>query len=96
MRKKKSNHIKILGKWYPKIEVKYAGTLEKYKNRDDLELVNDSSTVKTITKKCFGNHPDVRDFAGYLINRKDACIEAYGFVFPHPYPSKTVYKVTKG
>jgi len=92
----KEGYEKIFGKCYPIVKVSYAGTIKKYSKRDDLELVNDREKVKSITKKCFGNHPEVKDFAGYLVDKKNACKEAYGFMYPHPYPEKTVYSVIKG
>jgi len=92
----REGYEKILGKCYPKLKVSYAGTIEGYSKRDDLELINERGSVKTITKKCFENHPETIKFDGYLVNKRDACKESYGFHFPFPHPTKTVYKIVKG
>lgn len=92
--KKKEGYEKIHGKWYPKLKVEYAGKIENHLDREDIEIVNERSEVRRIAKKCFRNHPEIKDFEGYLINKKQGCEETYGFCFPFPYPSKTVYKIT--
>lgn len=96
MRKKERADMEKIGlKYYPKLKLLYAGVMDNFAHRKDLMVVNDPYAVKEVTKKCFGNHPEAKNFSGYIVNKKDACKEAYGFHYPEPFPTKPVYKMVR-